>query len=123
VSHHNLYYVTAAHWDLRALQTVLRSRVANAFVATCSLRMRGDCLRFQAQYLRRIRIPYWKNIPHAMRQALSKQAESADQAAIDQTVRKLYGLDDADWQALSTETKHGSFCPAIFDRPNNGIWS
>jgi hypothetical protein len=48
--HHNLYFITSADWDLRALQAVLLSKVAHAFVATYSLKMRGDCLRFQAQY-------------------------------------------------------------------------
>ena len=101
--HHNLYYVTAADWDLRALQTVLRSRLANAFVATYSLRMRGDCLRFQAQYLRRIRLPFWEKVSEPMRQALTAAAESADQQLIDQTVRELYGLDEETWLVLSTD--------------------
>ncbi|MGJ3242473.1 MAG: Eco57I restriction-modification methylase domain-containing protein [Opitutales bacterium] len=101
--HHNLYYITAREWDLRALQTVLRSRLANAFVATYSLRMRGDCLRFQAQYLRRIRIPHWHDVPKTMRRALADLAESTSQEQIDQTVRKLYGLDATSWQALSTD--------------------
>ena len=47
--------------------TVIRSNLANAFVATYSLRMRGDCLRFQAQYLRRIRIPDWSEVAETMR--------------------------------------------------------
>jgi len=101
--HHNLYYVTAAEWGLRALQTVLRSRLANAFVATYSLRMRGDCLRFQAQYLRRIRIPHWKDVPGTMRKALTEAAKSDDSATIDQTIRELYGLDEAAWEALSAD--------------------
>lgn len=55
--HHNLYHVTSETWELRALQTVLYSRLALAFIAAYSPRMRGGNLRFQAQYLRRIRIP------------------------------------------------------------------
>jgi len=100
--HHNLYYLISETWDLRALQTVLRSNLANAFVATYSLRMRGDCLRFQAQYLRRIRIPDWSEVPEAMRESMRTAAESNDQARIDETVRELYGLDEAAWLALTT---------------------
>lgn len=55
--HHNLYYITSDDWDLLALQTVLKSGIARLFVAAYSTRMRGGYLRFQAQYLRRIRIP------------------------------------------------------------------
>jgi hypothetical protein len=98
--HHNLYYVTSQTWDLRALQTVLRSSLANAFVATYSLRMRGDCLRFQAQYLRRIRLPRWNELSDEAKAELIALGSSADTARIDHTVRDIYGLDAEDWQRL-----------------------
>jgi len=101
--HHNLYFVLSETWDLQALQTVLRSRLATAFVATYSLRMRGDCLRFQAQYLRRIRVPDWGDVSDAMRKTLKALATSGDQTQIDAAVCELYGLDDEGWSALTTE--------------------
>jgi len=101
--HHNLYYITSSKWDLRALQTVLRSRLANAFVATYSLRMRGDCLRFQAQYLRRIRLPRWSTLSSDLQTTLKSLAESSDVPKIEETVRLLYGLDETDWNALATD--------------------
>ncbi len=101
--HHNLYYITSTEWDLRALQTVLRSRMANAFVATYSLRMRGDCLRFQAQYLRRIRLPRWSTLPSEMQISLKSLAESDDLSLIDQNVRTLYGFNETDWNTLCTD--------------------
>ncbi len=101
--HHNLYYITASEWDLRALQTVLRSRLANAFVATYSLRMRGDCLRFQAQYLRRIRLPRWSTLSSELQTTLKSLAESDDIPRIEDTVRSLYGLDETDWNALCAD--------------------
>lgn len=85
------------------MQAVLRSNLTNAFVATYSLRMRGDCLRFQAQYLRRIRIPKLSEVSEPLRASLKSAAESNDQEAIDQTVRELYGLDPAAWLALTTD--------------------
>jgi len=57
--HHNLYHVTSPAWDLRALATILRSPVAVLFVSGYCVKMAGGFLRFQAQYLRRIRIPRW----------------------------------------------------------------
>lgn len=60
--HHNLYFITSAHWPLEALQRILQSGIARLFVRAYSTKMRGGCLRFQAQYLRRIRLPHWKQI-------------------------------------------------------------
>lgn len=101
--HHNLYYVTSSEWNLRAVQTVLRSSLANAFVATYSLRMRGDCLRFQAQYLRRIRLPRWADVSPELRATLQTAADSDDQVFIDETVRSLYGIHRTEWTALISD--------------------
>jgi uncharacterized membrane protein len=90
--HHNLYYVVADHWDLRALQAVLRSSVAVMFVATYCTRMAGGFLRFQAQYLRRIRLPHWRQVPAALRDRLIAAATATDTAAVDAPVFELYGL-------------------------------
>jgi len=57
--HHNLYYVLSGKWPLQALAAVLRSRIAYQFVALYCPPLRGGFLRFQAQYLRRIRLPQW----------------------------------------------------------------
>ena len=55
--HHNLYFITSDEWDVHALQAVMRSGIARLFVSLYCTRMRGGYLRFQAQYLRKIRIP------------------------------------------------------------------
>ena len=55
--HHNLYFVTSTVWDLEVLGGLLLSEVANLFVGAYCVKMRGGCYRFQAQYLRRIRVP------------------------------------------------------------------
>ena len=60
--HHNLYFVTAAEWDLRALQCMLLSNVTRLFITLYSTKMRGGYLRYQAQYLRRIRVPHWATV-------------------------------------------------------------
>lgn len=90
--HHNLYFITSNTWDLRALQAVLLSGVARLFVATYSTRMRGGFLRFQAQYLRRIRVPRWDAVNNAMRQELIAAATNRDLAACNRAVNTLYGL-------------------------------
>lgn len=90
--HHNLYCITSDDWDLRALQAVLLSAVTRLFVATYSTKMRGGFLRFQAQYLRRIRIPRWADVPEPLRRELAKAAIKRDVQACNRAAFKLYGL-------------------------------
>ncbi len=102
--HHNLYYITAQEWNLHALQAVLRSGIARLFIATYSTKMRGGFLRFQAQYLRRIRVPHWRDVSPDLRQALTEAGKSRDQATGDRAVMALYKLTLDDWTAMTTRT-------------------
>lgn len=99
--HHNFYYVVSKTWDLRALQAVLLSPVAQAFVAAYSLRMRGDCLRYQAQYLRRIRLPFWERLSSQAKKSLTEAGKSQDQSKIRLAVQPIFGLKDEDWENLT----------------------
>lgn len=97
---HNLYYVTSDDWDLRALQAVLLSAVSRLFVATYSTKMRGGFLRFQAQYLRRTRIPRWADVPEPLRRELAEAAIKRDVQACNRAVFRLYGLSHEERSAL-----------------------
>ena len=90
--HHNLYFITSSEWDLRALQTVLRSSLTLMTVATYCTRMAGGFLRFQAQYLRRIRLPNWSEVDADMRARLLLAGSSKVQEQVDMPVFELYGL-------------------------------
>lgn len=68
--HHNLYFIISEHWPLKALQRVLQFGIARLFVRAYSTKMRGGCLRFQAQYLRRIRLPPWNSIQRSLQKKL-----------------------------------------------------
>ncbi|MBV5327725.1 MAG: Eco57I restriction-modification methylase domain-containing protein [Chlorobium sp.] len=98
--HHNLYYVTSDEWELRALQAVLLSDVTRLFMSTYSTRMRGGYLRFQAQYLRRIRIPQWANVSIMLRKALAEAAIMRDFPACNRAVFKLFELGNNERSAL-----------------------
>ena len=98
--HHNLYYVTSDVWDLRALQAVLLSAVTRLFVATYSTKMRGGFLRFQAQYLRRLRVPRWSDVPEALREELAQAAIQRDLPACNRAVFKLYALSQEEQSAI-----------------------
>lgn len=90
--HHNLYFITSSEWDLRALQTVLRSSLTLMTMATYCTRMAGGFLRFQAQYLRRIRLPHWNGVSSEMRIALIEAGASRSQHEVDRPVFGLFGL-------------------------------
>ena len=106
--HHNLYYVTSEQWSLRALQAVLLSAVTRLFIATYSTKMRGGFLRFQAQYLRRVRLPAWGAVPAALRAQLEAAAVSRDIAACNRAVFELYGLSVEERSALGGSGDNGS---------------
>lgn len=94
--HHNLYVVTSKTWDLKALQAVLRSSIALMFVAAYCVRMAGGFLRFQAQYLRRIRLPLWSSLSSNEKEALLNVSDEKCQNALDSAVFKVFELSDAE---------------------------
>lgn len=94
--HNNLHYITATTWDLHALQAVLLPGLTRLFIATYSTKMRGSFLRFQAQYLRRIPMPEWAQVPSQLRHELVQAALLRDVAACNVAVGKRYGLSVAE---------------------------
>lgn len=92
--HHNLYYITSDKWDLRVLQGILLSGVAHLFVEAYSTQMRGKYLRFQAQYLRRIRIPYWESLSEMQKKVLVISAEQEDPTICDGVIAEIYNLSE-----------------------------
>ena len=98
--HHNLYYVTSDEWDLRALQAVMLSDVTRLFMSTYSTKMRGGYLRFQAQYLRRIRIPQWADVSTLLRTELAEAATKRDFQACNRAVFKLFELSNKERSSL-----------------------
>ena len=91
--HHNLYFVTSRGWDLRVLGGLLLSRVATAFVEAYCVKMRGGTLRFQAQYLRRIRVPRIADVSAGDAAALAGAFDRRDVDAATSIALRLYGLD------------------------------
>jgi len=90
--HHNLYYITSQHWDLHALKTVLSSGIAKLFVGTYTTKMRGGYFRFQAQYLRKIRLPEWSSVPANTKRLLIETCSLANPEACNDAVCVLYGI-------------------------------
>ena len=95
-----MYYITSEEWNLRALQAVLLSNIAKLFISTYSTKIRGGYLRFQAQNLRRIRIPKRGEVPHELRQELISAAIERNISKCNEAVFKLYKLNHEERSAL-----------------------
>jgi methylase of polypeptide subunit release factors len=91
--HHNLYFVTSDAWDLEVLGGLLLSDFANLFVGAYCVKMRGGCYRFQAQYLRRIRVPYTVTGRPADRKRLAAAFLDRDPERATAVAAMLYGVD------------------------------
>jgi hypothetical protein len=105
--HHNLYFVVSEHWNLLALQAVLLSSVAGQFVAAYSTTMSGGFLRFQAQYVRRIRLPLWSDVPENLRARLINAATKLDFSECDKAAYALYGLSPDEIELLARDVTTG----------------
>jgi hypothetical protein len=92
--HHNLYYIVSDTWDLRVLGGLLLSRVVESLIEAYAVRMRGGTLRFQAQYLRRIRVPRPEVISASNRAALADAFDRRDTGAATEAALRVYGIDD-----------------------------
>ncbi|MFJ8442308.1 Eco57I restriction-modification methylase domain-containing protein [Kitasatospora griseola] len=90
--HHNLYFIVSDVWDMRVLGGLLLSKVAEAFVEAYAVKMRGGTLRFQAQYLRKIRVPDPDSITEGDRTALADAFDQRDVQAATEAALRAYGL-------------------------------
>ena len=90
---HNLYWITSDTWDLKVLGALLMSAVGEFFIHCYGVRMRGGYLRFQAQYLRRIRVPDPKSIPPKLADTLRLAFETQDFELATKAALKAYQID------------------------------
>lgn len=90
--HHNLYYIVSDVWDLEVLGGLLLSRVVQTFIEAYGVRMRGGTLRFQAQYLRKIRVPDPRTMPEDVARRLAEAFKLRDVDAATRAAEAAYGL-------------------------------
>lgn len=90
--HHNLYYVISDGWDLEVLGGLLLSEVIERQVAAYCVKMQGGTLRFQAQYLRRVRCPRPDMISPDVMEALAQAFRTRDRTAATQAALRAFGM-------------------------------
>jgi hypothetical protein len=91
--HHNLYYIESVQWNLEVLGGLLMSLVGQFFIESYGVRMRGGYLRFQAQYLRRIRVPDPQALSPLESNELATAFRDRDRARATHTALSIYGID------------------------------
>jgi hypothetical protein len=101
--HHNLYFIQSDEWDLEVLGGLLMSAVGQFFVESYGVRMRGGYLRFQAQYLRRIRVPVPGALSNAQSEELKRAFLNRDRLRATRAALELYGIDP---QRMETALGH-----------------
>ncbi|WP_435009273.1 Eco57I restriction-modification methylase domain-containing protein [Tundrisphaera lichenicola] len=97
--HHNLYFVCSDEWDLEILGGILLSVVGQFFIEAYGVRMRGGYLRFQAQYLRRIRVPHPRDIAKPQADSLIRAFRAKDRALASKVAMEIYGIDPQVFEA------------------------
>ena len=91
--HHNLYYICSNDWDLEVLGGILLSAVGQFFIESYGVRMRGGYLRFQAQYLRRIRVPRPRDIAKSHAEKLKMAFRDRDRRSASEGAFEVYGIE------------------------------
>jgi adenine-specific DNA-methyltransferase len=90
--HHNVYWITSRGWNLRALQALLRSTLVLEQIRAYSVQMRGGSLRYQAQVLRKLRLPHAASLSRELSHDLAAHAGSSDQSALDHLAHAAFQL-------------------------------
>lgn len=101
--HHNLYYVVSESWDLEVLGGLLLSRVGQSFIEAYGVRMRGGTLRFQAQYLKLIRVPRPEDISPIVADKLRAAFRARDVEGATVAAGDAYGIDVFAYDLLDRE--------------------
>lgn len=96
----SIYYICSESWDLRALQGVLISGLGQLFVEMYSTKVSGGNLRFQAQHLRKIRLPMWHDISQDIKVNLIESAKDNDVMRAKEAVCCLYDFTIQERQIL-----------------------
>jgi len=98
--HHNLYYILPGNWNIDILRAILLSSVVKFFIWSYATKMRGDTLRYQAQYLRKIRLPDPKSLTSDQKERLMDERVIQSQEYLDSIVAEIYQLSSTEIEII-----------------------
>lgn len=88
----SIYYVCSEKWNLHAMRVVLLSSVTKLFISTYSTKIAKGYLRFQAQHLRKLRLPHWEDVNPSLQQRLIKAGINNDKDTFTELTCEVYQL-------------------------------
>ena len=97
---HSFYYLSSRTWDLTVLGGLLLSDLVNIFISSKGVKMRGQTLRFQAQYQRMIRFPDFYKLSKETKAILSKAFCTRDRELANIGASQAYSLSDHEKEVL-----------------------
>lgn len=88
----SIYYICSENWNLHALRVVLLSSVTKLFISTYSTKIAKGYLRYQAQHLRKLRLPNWDSISPNLQQLLEHAGRNNDYDSFTELACEVYQL-------------------------------
>ena len=92
----SIYYVCSEKWDLHALRVILLSNVTKMFISAYSTKIAKGFLRFQAQHLRKLRLPNWDSLNPNLQQRLVRAGKHNDMNSFNELTCVVYQLTQAE---------------------------
>jgi predicted RNase H-like nuclease len=88
----SIYYISSDNWNLHALRVVLLSGVTKLFISSYSTKIANGYLRFQAQHLRKLRLPLWSCVEDKLKEKMIEAGMSNNIASFTELACEMYGL-------------------------------
>lgn len=88
----SIYYISSDNWNLHALRVVLLSGVTKLFISSYSTKIANGYLRFQAQHLRKLRLPLWSGVEDKLKAKMIEAGMSNDVTSFTELTCEMYGL-------------------------------
>ena len=86
---HNMYWLSSDKWDLKVLGGILMSNQVESFIDAIGVKMRGNTLRCQAQYLRMLHLPYPEDLDGTDKSGFKLAFETRDRKLATACMKKL----------------------------------
>lgn len=96
----SIYYICSNSWNLQALKVILLSSITRIFISTYSTKVANGFLRFQAQHLRRIRLPKWENLDEELKRAMVESGTLNNTEQYDALACRAYRLNEEEKATL-----------------------
>ena len=88
----SIYYICSKNWNLHALRVILLSKVTKIFISTYSTKIANGYLRFQAQHLRKLRLPNWCDLDENLQHRLIKSGNENNVDEFNLLASEVYKL-------------------------------